>query len=352
MYSIKNSIGEIQKSMQEHSAELYFSLLVPEWLIPLVPEELHHCPLEEVEKKVSLPYGLPFIAEVIVDAANIADAIVMEHRYDFIPLWRENTGDYIPKAGANNKESVFLVTIHEPVSDKRPAVIICPGGGYEMVAMNGEGIQVAEKMEELGYRAFVLNYRVAPNQYPEPHKDVALAIKYVRANAEYFHVDPDNLLLMGFSAGGHLCASGAALYPEIENVLMEELEAEYPPLAQKYRCISIRPDQLSLNYPVISFSEDYHKESFLNLTGGREQLRKKLSVEYQVTERYPKTFLWACEDDDVVPISNAKRMYEALKSKGVPCKLVLYPSGGHGCCLAEGTSAEGWVDEMHQFMKS
>lgn len=110
-------------------------------------------------------------------------------------------------------------------------------------------------------------------------------------------------------------------------------------------------DKVCLNYPVISLGKEDHEPRFEALTGGKEGLRDKLSVELHVDSTYPKTFVWACEDDELVPVSNAKRMGEALKQAKVPCKMRIYPTGGHGCSLAKRTSAEGWIDEMIEFMR-
>ena len=96
------------------------------------------------------------------------------------------------------------------------------------------------------------------------------------------------------------------------------LEERYPKLAESYKGISVKPDKICLNYPVISFLEEDHEPSFQALTGGNETLRNKLSVEQHIDITYPKTFVWACEDDALVPASNAKRMGEALKRAGVP----------------------------------
>ena len=129
------------------------------------------------------------------------------------------------------------------------------------------------------------------------------------------------------------------------------LEERYPKLAESYKGISVKPDKICLNYPVISFLEEDHEPSFQALTGGNETLRNKLSVEQHIDITYPKTFVWACEDDALVPASNAKRMGEALKRAGVHCELNIYPAGGHGCRLGEETSAKGWADAMTAFMR-
>lgn len=120
--------------------------------------------------------------------------------------------------GTLELENTFLIapSISEIEKDKekKPAVIICPGGGYEAVCFSGEGTPIMHYMEAQGYRAFILKYRVAPAMYPAPHEDLALAIQYVRANAEEYGIDENDIMILGASAGGHLCSSFAALYEE------------------------------------------------------------------------------------------------------------------------------------------
>jgi acetyl esterase/lipase len=172
-----------------------------------------------------------------------------------------------------------------------------------------------------------------------------MAIKHMRAlGAEYGLAD--DLMVVGYSAGGHLVASEACYYDEIEATLLSELEKDDKELFDRLKTFSARPDKVVLSYPVINFISEQHEESFVNLTGGDESLRDKLSIDLHVTKDYPKTFVWACDDDDLVPPSNASRMYEALKRAGAEAYYKAYPSGGHGCATGVGTSAEGWIKDM------
>ena len=187
------------------------------------------------------------------------------------------------------------------------------------------------------------------NRYPAPQLDLLLAIRFLRAKAAEYQIDPDDLTILGYSAGGHLCASTAALRGEIDQKLTEELEKHRPDLADITRGISIRPEKVVLCYPVISFLAEDHEPSFQALTGGNESLREQLSIEKQVDPDYPKTFIWTCTDDSLVPPSNASRMAEALEAQKIPHRFCLYPQGEHGCTIGTGTSAEGWVDQMLDF---
>ena len=250
-----------------------------------------------------------------------------------ISLWNESEDWSLKKDRKGEKESVFLLApdnIAEEVRKKRrPAVIICPGGGYCEVCFSGEGTPILNYMEVQGYAAFILKYRVSPAVYPAPQEDLSLAIRYVREHALEYGVDPDNILTLGASAGGHLCASQAALAKRVEDT----------------------PDKICLCYPVISFTEEPHEGSAELLTGGDTSLRKMLSAENLVTESYPETFVWTCADDDCVPPSNAVRMGAALKKAYVRHEIFVYPSVGHGCGLAFSKEAHDWSRAMVEFFK-
>lgn len=106
--------------------------------------------------------------------------------------------------------------------------MICPGGGYEFLMSDNEGISYGEMLDQMGYHSFVLTYRVAPYRYPIPQTDLALAMKYIRANSKELNIDPDRILIIGSSAGGHLCASFAAEPEKYERILQEELKTGFP----------------------------------------------------------------------------------------------------------------------------
>jgi len=321
--------------------QLYF---MPD-MMELIPEEYRGRPLKEWAADFRMPWGMPFPADDVIGDANMllnAD----EHR-EVIPLWDP---DHFCITG-NNIHSVCLLRLKTCLEGVRPCVIVVPGGGYENISFHNEGYTTARRLAAAGYRPFILNYRFKPNHYPDPQLDLALAIRYLRANAEKYQIDPDNLMILGYSAGGHLCASTAALRDEIDRKLTEELEKRRPDLAKLTSGISIRPDKVCLCYPVISFVSEDHEPSFQALTGGDESLRAHLSVESHVDPDYPKTFVWTCADDSLVPPSNAVRMGEALKAQGIPSMLKVYPTGEHGCHVGDGTSAEGWMKEMLAFME-
>ena len=330
-FTEKNTLTELIEGSKPE-----FRLYLPDSLLQMLPEKLRDVPITEL-KDYRMPWGDSFPVEPILKGAN--DMLNPERIWKEYPLWKPDEFT----VSSNDIHSVALLEMKSDLKGICPAVIICPGGGYASLSIHNEGVSFAKRMLEAGYRAFIISYRVAPNRYPDPQMDLGIAIKYLRTNATSFQIDPDNIMILGFSAGGHLCASTAALRKEIE----EKVDR----LCPEYSEISIRPDKVCLGYPVISFLSEGHEDSFQMLTGGDESLRTKLSVELQIDSSYPKTFVWTCEDDLLVPPSNAVRMGQALDDQGVEYRLKLYPQGGHGCDLGEGTSASGWVDEMLGFFK-
>ena len=341
IFTLSNTLNEVL-----NGAGPALSMFFHESLLQFVPEEYRDIPLGEVKEKLIMPWGAPFPAEDIVrDAYNVTHT---DEIWEYIPLWAEE--NFQPGTGESENVCFVKLKACDSLEGIRPCVIVCPGGGYENLAFSSEGIQIAERFVKAGVRAFILNYRFSPNRYPVPQTDLALAIKYLRANADRLQIDPDDLMIMGFSAGGHLCASTAALREEVNRALMDRLTSVRPELAAAYDSISIRPDKVTLCYPVISFLKEDHEPSFQALTGGNESLREHLSIEKQVDPDYPKTFIWTNADDSLVPPSNTTRMAEALSGMGIEHETHIYPQGEHGCGLGQGTSAEGWFEDMLSFM--
>lgn len=338
----------------------YLKVFFSENNLELFPAELRHLPLALAEETAVSPWGGAFaeVTNQFLDAVQTVLDITDSRRRRCVSLWDEET-DWTPEQEKKGgKASVFLLTPEYRKKERvargkgadagsgavRPAVIICPGGGYERVCFSGEGNPVMNYMEAKGYAAFVLKYRTAPERYPAPQEDLAMAMNYVREHAGEYGADPHNVMLIGFSAGGHLCASLPCFCREIAKKISTENGGEILPE-------KIRPDKLCLGYPVITFGRECHEGSFQALTGGEESMREVLSIEKRITSDYPATFLWACEDDTCVPVSNTVRMGAALKEAGVRYKIRTYPSGGHGCNLAFGNSARLWTEELIRFMK-
>ena len=204
----------------------------------------------------------------------------------------------------------------------RPAVIICPGGGYEFTS-DREAEPIALKMVSYGFQAFVLRYDVAPKVFPAALLQLAQSVKLVRENGAKWAVDVDKIIVAGFSAGGHLAASLGTFWSESW-------------LATKVGATNeeIKPNGLLLAYPVITSGEFAHVGSIKSLLGARYEADKELqSLENFVSAQTPKTFLWHTVEDGAVPMENSLLFANALRKNDVPFELHIYPKGGHGLSL-------------------
>ena len=205
----------------------------------------------------------------------------------------------------------------------RPVIVMCPGGGYAMTS-DREAEALAIQFMAMGYHAAILRYSCAPAVYPAALTELASVISILRNNAEKWHINKDKIIVQGSSAGGHLAASYGVFWKE--PFLAEAVHADTEQL---------RPNGLILNYPVITSGPFAHRESFQNLLGERYgELVEKMSLEKQVTEDTPKTFIWHTFPDDCVPVENSLLFVMALKEKNIPVEFHLYPVGGHGLGLA------------------
>ena len=221
------------------------------------------------------------------------------------------------------------------------AVVICPGGGYAILAYDWEGTDFAKLLNSEGIAAFVLKYRLPISSSiidPKwaPLQDAQQAIRLIRSNAKNWDVNPNQIGIMGFSAGGHLASTLGTNYNK------KTLADSNNPLSH----LSARPDFMALIYPVITFDKNYyHGGSKNNLIGKNASVKliKEFSNDLQVNSNTPPTFLIHSANDKGVPIENSLLFYEALLKNNVSAEMHLYPKGGHGYGLARGKgSLEGW----------
>ncbi|MCC9167405.1 alpha/beta hydrolase [Pontibacter harenae] len=232
------------------------------------------------------------------------------------------------------------LTVYLPPKEKAngTAVVICPGGGYAILAASHEGSDIAKKFNEQGVAAFVLKYRLpsaktSSNPEIAPLQDAQQALLLVRENAKKWNIDPSRVGIMGFSAGGHLASTAGTHFQKsyIDNP----------------KSTSVRPDFMLLIYPVISRKEEItHQGSFNNLLGDKASTAKieEYSNELQVTSQTPPTFLVHASDDDVVHANNSVLFYQSLLKNNVPAELHLYQAGGHGFGLKNPTTKDLWFD--------
>lgn len=213
------------------------------------------------------------------------------------------------------------------------AVIVCPGGGYGGLAYDWEGTDIAGWLNSRGIAAIILRYRlpvdgdVAHQKWLCPLLDAQRAIRFTRAHAAEWAVNPAKVGIMGFSAGGHLASTAGTHF-----------DAGDPTAADPIDRFSSRPDFLVLVYPVITMMKYTHAGSRENLLGKNpsEALERQYSNELHVTAQTPPTFLVQAGDDETVPVQNSLLFYEALLAHKVPAELHVYPHGGHGFSLALG----------------
>lgn len=227
------------------------------------------------------------------------------------------------------------------------AVMICPGGGYGILAWDWEGTDIAKWLNGMGYAAFVLKYRL-PNAksniipHLSPIGDAKRGMRIIRSNAKKWNIDPAKIGVMGFSAGGHLASTLGTHFDAGKNDSPDEIERS-----------SSRPDFMILMYPVISMTKPImHQGSRDNLIGKNPpaELANSYSNELQVTKETPPTILIHATDDTGVPVENSLLFFQALKDKGVDASLHVFASGGHGFSFAHGKEAGSWTKLVEEWL--
>ena len=242
---------------------------------------------------------------------------------------------------------VLYAYLPEKPDSAKAAVIICPGGGYSRLAIDHEGHEVAKNYNKQGIAAFVLKYRLpidtacVENTETVALMDAQQAIKIVRDRAAEFNINPGNVGIMGFSAGGHLASSLGTHYAVS--------------LITNKENTNLRPDFMVLGYPVISFTDSLaHKGSRDNMLGKKASKEKieLYSNELQVTPNTPPTFLIHAADDKTVKVENSLEFFLALKKNKVPAEVHIVQKGGHGFGLHNKDEPGDWLDWVFVWMKA
>ncbi len=214
-----------------------------------------------------------------------------------------------------------------PYNEKRKALLVLPGGGYYFCA-DCEADPIAHYFFAHGMNVFTLIYSTeaaGDPVFPNPLLEASAAMVYIREHAEEFHIDPEEVYVIGFSAGAHLAASLSTLWHL--PVLRETLGFEEG---------MNRPTGVILSYPVISSSVDPHRDSYRRILGDKvndNEARRALSLECQVDERTSPAFLWSTAADKGVKVQNTLVYAKALADAKVPFELHIYPEGEHGASL-------------------
>lgn len=258
-----------------------------------------------------------------------------------------------------NDERVYIDTYVANQKQKRPALLVIPGGGYSQVCTDREGEPIALEFFAKGYNAFVLNYRVGRecDVYPSQLLDAASAMIYIREHADELSVDAARVFAVGFSAGGHLCGSLATMYA------YPEVKAAF---GDKYSLV--KPTGAILSYPVTVAGECGHKGTFARLLGKpvedyTEEEINRFSLDRAVSAETSPMFIWHTVEDNVVPVIGSLMLATALTKAAVPYKLSIYPYGPHGVALSTDVTrcgrddfvqplAAGWTSEADEWMKT
>lgn len=278
---------------------------------------------------------------------------------DEIPLWPNGVpgakaaSDYIEEVTYDKQNQIRgFNKVSKPIlkaflankgNANGTAVIIYPGGGYSHLAINKEGYKVAQWFNNLGISAFVLKYRMPSDKTMTdktigPLQDAQEAMRLVRRNAEKWHLNPNKIGVLGFSAGGHLAST---------------ISTHYNDVVYKSDDISARPDFSILVYPVISMEKGVtHNGSKTNLLGKKppKALIEKFSNEKQVNSNTPPTLLIHATDDKAVPVENSVQYYMALKKHSVPAEMHIYEEGGHGFGLGRQGTSKNWAADLKNWL--
>ncbi|OON92877.1 MAG: acetylesterase [Candidatus Epulonipiscioides saccharophilum] len=259
---------------------------------------------------------------------------------------------------------------------KRPALIICPGGGYRFTSAR-EATPIALEFVAKGISCFVLRYSVQPNQFPTALLELCTAVKTIRDNHQLWNIDPDKIVVCGFSAGGHLAASLGVFWnhdllaPINSSVEQDMLTPINSSIEQdmltpiNISAEQFKPNALILCYPVITAGEYAHSNSFINLLGEERAdiatQRDIVSLEKHVSSSMSPTFIWHTYSDPAVPVENSLLLASAITAYKVPLELHIYPQGGHGLSLANELvnksiknvpTVNSWIHFAFEFIKN
>jgi acetyl esterase/lipase len=250
----------------------------------------------------------------------------------------------VPGALGTEDKDIPTLTLYRPENPNGTAIVICPGGGYQMLA-DHEGRDYALWLNRFGITSLVLKYRLASGGYHQPTmiQDVTQAIKFTRFHAPEWSIKRDRIGVMGSSAGGHLASTILTHYSgkSGEGKSFEEQ--------------SSRPDFGILCYAVITLGPGTHEGSRDGFLGPNPspQLIDQFSNEKQVTKDTPPCFIWSTGDDNVVPVTNSLGFAAALSAAKVPYELHIYPHGPHGLGLGGAPTSDAllpWTTELKRWL--
>lgn len=261
--------------------------------------------------------------------------------HTWVPLWPNGAPGALGKTDAD----IPAISIYLPAANPtHTLVIVAPGGGYAHLALDHEGLQVAQWLNAHGVAALVLRYRLGPAyHHPIELGDAQRAIRFARTHAAEWDVATNHIGMWGFSAGGHLASTAGTHYDSGNASAADAVDRP-----------SSKPDFLVLAYPVISFDPAVqHAGSRKYLLGDSPDpaLVTLLSNELQVNAQTPPTFLFHTADDPVVPVANSIRFFEALQKNKIPAELHIFRHGPHGVGLAQANpELSSWPGLLYHWM--
>jgi len=264
--------------------------------------------------------------------------------------------DYFRFLGENGADPVLEIYLPYNMTEmnrqnqKRPCMVVCPGGGYGMCSQR-ESEPVALHFLPEGFNVFIITYSVVPHRFPAQLREVAAVMELIYKNAEEWNCDTEKVAIIGFSAGGHLAAHYSTMYncKEVREVFPESK--------------SVNASVLS--YPVITADPEVaHKGSFSNLLGHYPETKEELeyfSCDCQVDENTPPAFIWHTAEDNCVPVQNSLRYATALANHKIPVELHIYPFGEHGLSTCDAETVNNpteienhnsvWLDSVKKWLK-
>ena len=245
---------------------------------------------------------------------------------------------FLGEDGRDPEAEIYLpynMTEMHRENQKRPCLIVCPGGGYSMCSQR-ESEPIALHFLPDGFNVFVITYSTAPHRFPVQLREVAALTELIYENADKWNCDISRIAILGFSAGGHLAAHYSTMYDCKE---VREVFPESKPVNASLLC-----------YPVISSDPAFaHMGSFENLTGRHFETAAEgeyYSCEKQVDKNTPPAFLWHTAGDGVVPVMNTLVYAEALARNKVPFEVHIYPFGGHGLSTCDKMTLDNVDSDM------
>lgn len=285
---------------------------------------------------------LALVVVVVAADARAQNAPPIVQEPQTLPLWEGRA----PGAAGDAAEDIPTLTIYMPPNTTGPmtAVIVAPGGGYRTLSSNKEGRIPANYLNSVGVAAFVLKYRLGPKyHHPVEIGDMQRAIRTLRSRAAEWHLAPDRIGVMGFSAGGHLAATASTQFDRGNASAADPIDRA-----------SSRPDFAILGYPVITLSEPWtHQGSKTMLLGERVDLARSLSSETQVTSETPPTFLFHTNADTAVPAENSVYYFLALRKAGVPAEMHIFKDGAHGAGMPmQDAALSEWPKVMTNWLRA